>query len=100
MKIFYITLNDDNEAKTISLALLEKKLAVCTNWFPITCAYPWEGEIKCEPEVVLIVKTKENLREKIEMVISEHIDYMACIAEIDIHSINQDYGQWLEKSVL
>ena len=42
MRIYYITLNTPEEASRISRALLEQRLAVCTNWFPITCAYRWE----------------------------------------------------------
>ncbi len=54
MKLYYITLNNTDEARQIGRALLEQKLAVCVNWFPITCAYVWQGEISEEPEVVLI----------------------------------------------
>ncbi len=52
MKMYYVTLNNQDEAKRISVSLLEKHLAVCTNIFPITCSYLWQGEIKHEPEVV------------------------------------------------
>ncbi|MCP6757998.1 MAG: divalent-cation tolerance protein CutA [Fischerella sp. CENA71] len=58
MKLYYITLNNTDEARQIDRALLEHKLAVCVNWFPITCAYIWQGKITEEPEVALIVKTQ------------------------------------------
>ncbi|HZC36305.1 MAG TPA: hypothetical protein VE242_11855 [Chthoniobacterales bacterium] len=35
MHIFYVTLNNADEAPQTSRALLERQLAVCTNWFPI-----------------------------------------------------------------
>ena len=35
MRIYYITLNTPEEASRISRALLEQRLAVCTNWFPL-----------------------------------------------------------------
>lgn len=99
MKMYYITLNHQDEAQTISYALLENRLAVCTNWFPMTCAYRWKGEIKKEPEVVLIVKTKEGLRGAIEKVISQHINYTNYIAELDVHSINAGFLDWLTDEV-
>ena len=99
MKIYYITLNTQAEARTISYELLEKRLAVCTNWFPITCAYRWQGEIKDKQEVVLIVKTNSGLREAIEQVISQHIDYTNTIAELDVHSINKSFLQWLDAEI-
>jgi periplasmic divalent cation tolerance protein len=52
MRIYYITLNNDDEARRISKALLEGQLAVCTNWFPITCATAgkaswWKNRKRC-----------------------------------------------------
>ena len=72
MKIFYVTLNTADEARRISRELLEKQLAVCTNWFPITCAYRWEGKITEEPETVLVIKTQTGYRSDIEAVIRGH----------------------------
>ncbi len=99
MKIFYITLNSQEEAKAISHDLLKNGHAVCTNWFPIMCAYSWEGEVKEEAEVVLIVKTKKGKRNDIEKTISQHINYTNFIAELDVHSANQGFLQWLNKEV-
>jgi len=99
MKFFYVTLNNEQEAKTISVALLERQLAVCTNWFPIQCAYRWEGEIKQENEVVLIIKTQTGMRERIETVISEFISYTNIIAELAIDSVNTPFKQWLDAEV-
>lgn len=100
MKLYYVTVDSDENAKKISLALLEKKLVACTNWFPITSAYRWEGEMRQEAEIVLILKTKENLRAEIEKVISEWISYTNFIAEIDVCSVNQPYLTWLNQEVI
>lgn len=99
MKMYYITLNTPEVAKTISDALLEKRLAVCTNWFPISSAYRWQGEIKHEQECILIVKTKGGLREEIEKVVSQHINYTNYIAEIDVASVNAEYLKYLDTEV-
>jgi periplasmic divalent cation tolerance protein len=99
MKMFYITLNTQEEAKAISHALLEKRLAVCINWFPIQCAYLWEGKIKEDAEVVLIVKTREGMREAIEKVVYQHISCTNYMAEIDVFSINEGVLKWLDAEV-
>lgn len=99
MKMYYITLNNHDEAKTVSHALLEQHLAACTNWFPISSMYRWEGEIKTGTEIVLIVKTKDNMRAAIEKVVSEHIHYLNYIAELDVHSVNNNYLKWLNTEV-
>lgn len=100
MKLYYITLNTSEEAHQISQALLEQQLAVCTNWFPITCAYRWEGKIVTEPETVLIVKTQAGYREAIEQVIRQHITYTNVIAELSPESINDSFLNWLNAEVV
>ena len=100
MKIFYITLNNADEADMVSRALLENQLAVCTNYFPITCMYRWEGEMKKGAEIVLIVKTLENMRDKLEQTIARYINYTHFIAEIDVHSVNDKFLAWLRAELI
>jgi len=95
MVIIYITLNTDEEARTISRALLQKRLAVCTNWFPITCAYRWKGDIVEEPETVLIVKTLPERYESIVDEVRRHISYTNFIAQVDVSKINSEFAGWL-----
>ncbi|HEY9752799.1 MAG TPA: divalent-cation tolerance protein CutA [Coleofasciculaceae cyanobacterium] len=99
MKPYYVTLNNSDEAKQISFALLEQQLAVCTNWFSITCAYRWEGEISLEPEVVLVIKTKSELRYQIEQIIQQHVSYINFIAEISPSYVNPGFLAWPNKEV-
>jgi periplasmic divalent cation tolerance protein len=99
MRIYYITLNTADEARQISHALLEQQLAVCTNWFPITCAYRWEGKIVEEPETVLLVKTQAGYRNAIEQVVREHISYTNLIAEMAPESANESFLKWLNTEV-
>ena len=99
MKIIYVTLNDNNEARKIGNDLLEKGLANCVNFFPITCIYNYEGEVTEEPEVVLIIKTKEGYYEKVKGVIKRHIDYDNFIGQISIEKINDDFTEWLDEVV-
>jgi periplasmic divalent cation tolerance protein len=99
VRIYYITLNTDDEARRISRALLEQQLAVCTNWFPITCAYRWEGKIVEEPETVLLVKTQAGYRQAIEEVVRQHISYTNLMAEIAPESVNESFANWLSAEV-
>jgi periplasmic divalent cation tolerance protein len=99
MRIFYVTLNTADEARGISHDLFQKQLAVCTNWFPITCAYRWEGKIVEEPETVLVIKTQAGYRSDIETVIRNHISYTNFIGEIVPESVNESFVQWLGAEV-
>ncbi len=97
MKIFYVTLNTVEEARRIARAVLEQRIAVCCNWFPITCAYRWEGEIKEEPEIVLLIKTQDGRRSTVERAVADVVDYVNCIAEIAPDSVNAPFLDWLNR---
>jgi periplasmic divalent cation tolerance protein len=99
MKLYYITLNTFEEARQIGRSLLENQLAVCVNWFPITCVYRWQGEITEEPEVVLIVKTQDDYRDLIEQAIQQQISYTNFIAEVTPSSVNSSFIGWLNQEV-
>ncbi len=99
MRIFYVTLNNADEARRVSHEILERRFAVCTNWFPITCAYRWEGKVIEEPEMVLIIKTQAGYRSEIESVIRSQISYTNFIGEIAPESVNETFAQWLATEV-
>ncbi len=99
MKIIYTTLNNNEEARKIGRKLLEKKLANCVNFFPITCIYNYKGEITEEPEVVLIIKTNDNYYGQIKTIIKEHIDYDNFIGQLNVEKINDDFSRWLDDIV-
>ena len=99
MRIYYVTLNTAEEASQISRALLDQRLAVCTNWFPITCAYREEDKIVEEAETVLLVKTHADYRNAVEQVVGQHISYTNFIAEIAPEYVNETWLQWLNAEV-
>jgi periplasmic divalent cation tolerance protein len=99
MKLYYVTLNSWDEARKIGHSLLKNKLAVCINWFPITCAYRWEDKITEEPEVVLIVKSQDGYKDAIAQNIKEHINYTNFIAEISPTNVERGFIDWLDREI-
>lgn len=99
MCLYYITFSDAETAEAVGRALLEQRLAVCVNWFPIACAYLWEGEIVREPETVLIVKALPNRFEAIEAVVRSHVDYVNFIGEIVPSRVNTGFLEWLSREI-
>ncbi len=99
MKIIYVTLNNNDEARKIGREVLELKLANCVNFFPITCMYNYKNEITEEPEVVLIIKTKEGYYGKIKKVIKKHVNYDNFIGQLNVDKINDDFSNWLRETV-
>lgn len=95
MKIIYITLNNNDEARTIGRSLLEKKLANCVNFFPITCIYNYEDTITEEPEVVLIVKTRDDKYDQIRDEVKKLLGYDNFIGQFAVEKVNDDFENWL-----
>lgn len=99
MNLIYVTLNNSEEARKIGRNLLEHNLANCVNFFPITCIYKYKGEVTEEPEVVLIIKTKEDYYDKIKNLIKKHINYDNFIGQIKVDKINSNFSSWLDEIV-
>jgi len=99
MKIIYVTLNNSDEARKIGREVLEKKLANCVNFFPITCIYNYKNKLTEEPEVVLIIKTKDGYYQKIKDLVKKQVTYDNFIGELNVENINDDFTSWLEDVV-
>lgn len=99
LALYYLTFGKSDEAQAVAYDLLRERIAVCANWFPITCAYLWEGSVQQESETVLIVKARAGMRELIEAVARRHIDYTHFVGEIPLASVNPDFAQWLTREL-
>ena len=97
MKIFYVTLNTVEEARQIARDLLERRIAVCCNWLPITCAYRWADEIKEEPEIVLLVKTQAGRRAAVEEASPESSAISIASPKSPLESVNATFLDWLDR---
>ena len=99
LALYYLTFGKSDEAQAVAYDLLRERIAVCANWFPITCAYLWEDAVQQESETVLIVKARAGMRERIEAVARRHIDYTHFVGEIPLASVNPDFAQWLTREL-
>ncbi len=100
MIFIYITLNSAEEARVIGRALLERGLANCVNFFPITCIYRWDGAITEEPETVLIVKTRDDAYDEVASVVKSSIDYTNCVAQISVARNPPEFLAWLDRETV
>ena len=99
--VLFITAANAEEAQQISRVLLEQKKAACVNIIPkVKSLFWWEGKIDSEQENLLIVKTKASLLpEIINLVKQVHSYTVPEIIALPIVDGNQDYLDWIEKSV-
>lgn len=97
MILIYITCKDKNEANKISRELINKKLAACTNFFPIESMYRWKGKIVNDKEIVLIVKTQNKNYKKIKELIKKLHSYECpCIIKINAKA-NKEFENWVKE---
>lgn len=50
-------------------ALIERRLAACAQTFPIQSTYRWKGEVRRDPEILALVKTRAALYPELEAVL-------------------------------
>ena len=99
ISIFYIPTGSAEEAQQLGQKVVENKLAVCSNSFPIQSIYPWEGKLQQDNEVVLILKTFPKYNAPLQSFIEKHHSYkVPCIMQWDAE-VNESYGDWM-KSVI
>lgn len=95
----YITAGTEQEAARIARHLLQKKLIACANIFPISSLYRWQGKIKEEREVVVILKTLSSKVNTVKTEIEKIHSYsIPCITEISVKP-NEKYGKWLKEQI-
>src|SRR5690606_23217351 len=51
------TVDSEELARTLASRLLERRLAACVQEVRINSHYRWDGELRYEPEILLLVKT-------------------------------------------
>jgi len=97
--LVYITTKDEAEARKIGRALVEEKLAACVNIHPIQSIFRWQGEVRQENEVAMLVKTRTELASEVISRVKELHSYeVPCIVTLPIEKANPDFLEWLSQS--
>ena len=97
----YVTCSHKEEAKKIAHICLNQKLAACVNIFPpILSCYKWQGEQKEEEEIILILKTRQDLFEALcETIKNNHSYTCPCIVFISLKKGLPCFFSWIDSQV-
>lgn len=95
------TTETKEQAQTIAHHLVEAKLAACVQITgPITSIYRWKGKVENTEEWLCLIKTRDDIYDKVEKAIKELHPYETPeIIAVPIVKGSPDYLNWLENEV-
>jgi periplasmic divalent cation tolerance protein len=93
----YTTYPSIVEAEQAGRSLVERRLCACVNILPgMVSLYWWQGAIERGEEVVMIIKTRALLAEKVRAAVREKHSYSTpAILVLPIETVDPDYHAWL-----
>ena len=100
--VVFITAPTDEEAALIAKSLVESKLAACVNIIGrIRSIYSWQGKIEDDTEVLMIVKTRQELFGPLSSRVKELHSYdVPEVIALPIIEGSEDYLTWLRDSTI
>ena len=99
--VVFITVPSHQDAERIANELVDSKLAACVNIIQgVRSVFMWNGKKESVDECLLLVKTKENYFSRLKDKVKQLHSYDTPeIISIQISEGNQDYLDWIDKSV-
>ena len=89
------------EAKKLGGLIIEKKIAACVDFWPVSSCYNWEGSMKCLDQAMLLVTTFETKIEDVNEIISKNHTYsIPLIAGVDVRRVNSSYKEWMMQEIV
>ncbi|MBI4300440.1 MAG: divalent-cation tolerance protein CutA [Chloroflexi bacterium] len=99
--LVFITAADEAEASKVADALLDAKLAACVNILPgLRSLYWWQGRRESAEEVLLLVKTTEEMLDELTQAVkSIHSYEVPEVVALPIVGGNPEYLEWIRGTV-
>jgi periplasmic divalent cation tolerance protein len=95
--LVYTTYPSLVEAEQAGRALVERRLCACVNILPgMVSFYWWQGAIDRGEEVVMIIKTRASLTERVREAVRKLHSYTTpAFLVLPVESVDPDYHAWL-----
>ena len=100
--VVFITAPQGEPGVKLARALVEERLAACVNILPdVRSIYSWKGELCDDGEILLVVKTRASLFEKLrERVSSLHPHEVPEVIALPLVAGHPPYLDWVEEMTL
>jgi len=100
MLFIYTTCANSTEAKMLGKMIIDKKMGVCVDYWPVNSMYNWEGGLKEINQTMMMVTTFEPKLEDVNDFISHHHSYsVPLVAGVDVRRINRAYKEWMTQAI-
>ncbi|XP_063360726.1 protein CutA homolog [Cydia amplana] len=99
--VAYVTVPNNEVAKTLAHGLVKQKLAACVNIIPqVTSVYMWKGEINEDSELLLMIKTRTSQVDQLTTYVRSNHPYEVCeVISLPIKNGNPPYLKWIGETV-
>jgi periplasmic divalent cation tolerance protein len=100
-RVVFITVPNEETAKTLSHGLVNEGLAACVNIIPgIQSVYRWEGQVQSDNELLLICKTDLAAWDALRTWVTSHHPYTVPeIIQFPISEGSLPYLEWIVSSL-
>ena len=100
--IVFVTCKGKEEGERIAQAVVEERLAACVNMLPgVRSCYMWEGELKFQEEVLLLIKTTADRVDALwDAIRAKHPYDNPEFVVVPVVGGSEDYLDWVEESVV
>ncbi len=96
VSLVYVVCGSEEEALAISRTLVQERLAACTNVWPIRSVYTWQGELRQDVEVALLIKTvPSRVGEVSDRVRALHSYELPCVLTLEPGYVEPGYASWI-----
>lgn len=94
--LVFITVPTRDLAQSLAMDLVESHLAACVTEFPVRSTYRWQGEILQDQEIQLMVKTRADRFDDLELRVKALHPYeVPEIIAIPIRQGSEAYLNWI-----
>jgi periplasmic divalent cation tolerance protein len=100
-RMVLVTTGSEDEAVKIARALVDERLAACINIVPgMRSIYRWQGAVKDDSEVLMMIKTGAAAIDELEARVRElHRYEFPEIISLPLDKGNEPYLDWLGESL-
>lgn len=92
------TVANEQAAAALATKLIERREAACVQQVDVRSRYRWDGEVKCDPEILLLVKTSAAAAATAMRTIEKNHHYdVPEIVAVPITTALPAYLDWMTK---